>query len=93
MIETVGENGVTVRQALKELSKHGLDFRTALNPLKNHYKAAGAERHAGTVVYYRKEKPKSEKKEESAAVRLAKKLVKRNVGEKQYNEVINHYPK
>lgn len=90
MIESAGKDGVTEGQALKELSKHGLDFRTALDSLEKHYKAAGAERHAGAVVYYRKAEPKPEKKE-SAAQKLAKESGKRAVGEKQFDNILSNY--
>lgn len=91
MIESAGKDGITEGQALKELSKHGLDFRTALDSLEKHYKAAGAERHAGAVIYYRKAEPKPEKKEESAAQKLAKESGKRAAGERQFNNILNSY--
>lgn len=93
MLEAAGESGVTAGEATRELSKHGLDFKTALDSLESAYKIIGAERHAEKVIRYCycKEKPKPEKKEESIAVKIAKKLGQRNIGEKQYNDIISSY--
>ncbi|MCM1236254.1 MAG: hypothetical protein NC489_39745 [Ruminococcus flavefaciens] len=84
MLETAGE-------AVGELSKHGIGFTVTLDSLESVYKEIGAERQAGAVICYRKGKPKPEKKEESMAVRIAKKLGQRNIGEKHYNDIINCY--
>lgn len=91
MLESAGENGVTSGEATRELVKHGLDYKTALDSLESVYKEIGAERHTGAVIRYCKGKPKPEKKEESMAVRIAKKLGKRNIGERQFNDIISSY--
>lgn len=91
MLETAGENGVTAGEAAGELSKHGIGFSAALDSLESVYKEIGAERHAGAVIRYCKGKPKPEKKEESIAVKMAKKLGQRNIGERQHNDILNQY--
>lgn len=66
-------------------------YVTVIDSLESVYKEIGAEHHAGKVIRYCKGKPKPEKKEESIAVKMAKKLGQKNIGEKQYNDIINSY--
>lgn len=93
-IEAAGENGITEGQATKELvTRYKMGYYEALEALRNAYKEIGLERtpeHTGAVIFYRKSKQKKEP-EESAAVRLAKKLGKQNMGEKGRMEIMKHY--
>lgn len=93
MLETAGENGVTEGQVLAEIRKRGCHFGhyETINALKSVYKEMGLKRtepHTGKVICYYK--PKKEP-EESAAVRLAKKLGKRTIGERERMNIINQY--
>lgn len=94
ILETAGENGVTEGQAVSAIVKHGIDYHTALDSLRNAYKEVpGVERtpeHSGAVIFYKKAKQKKEP-EESIAVRLAKKLGKRTMGEKERMNILNQY--
>lgn len=97
MIETAGESGVTEGQASREIVKrHKIGHYETLEILRSVYKEIGLERtseHTGAVIFYRKPKQSEQKKEpeESAAVRIAKKLGKRNMGEKGRMEILKHY--
>lgn len=97
MIEAAGESGVTEGQAVKELvTKHKTGYYETLEALRSVYKEIGMERtpeHTGAVIFYKKSKQPTQKKEpeESMAVRLAKKLGKRNMGEKGRMEIMKHY--
>lgn len=94
MLETAGESGVTEGQVVAAIVKHGIDYYTALDSLRNAYKEVPeVERtpeHSGAVIFYKKAKQKKEP-EESMATRLAKKLGKRTMGEKERMEILNHY--
>lgn len=94
MIETAGESGVTEGQASKELvTRYKMGYYEALEALRNGYKEIGLERHTGAVIFYRKPKQSEQKKEpeESAAVKIAKKLGGRNMGEKGRMDILKHY--
>lgn len=94
VIEAAGENGITEGQATKEIvTKHKIGYYEALEALRNTYKEIGLERtpeHTGAVIFYRKPKQKKEP-EESAAVRIAKKLGKQSIGEKERMDILKHY--
>lgn len=94
LVESAGENGITETQAAIEISaRHKMGYWESIKALKSVYNAAGVERtpeHTGKVICYRKAK-QEKRLEESAAVRLAKKLGKRNMGEKERMAIIAHY--
>lgn len=93
MTEKAGEIGVTEGQVVAEIGKRGCHFGhyETINALKSVYKEMGLERtepHTGKVICYYK--PKKEP-EESAAVRLAKKLGRQTIGEKERMNILNQY--
>ena len=94
ILETAGESGVTEGQVVAAIVKHGIDYHTALNSLRNTYKEVlGVERtpeHSGAVIFYKKTKQKKGPNE-SMAIRLAKKLGKRTIGEKERIDILNQY--
>lgn len=93
MTETAGENGVSEGQVMVEIGRRGcqLGHYETIKALKSVYKEMGLERtepHTGQVICYYK--PKKEP-EESAAVRLAKKLGRQVTGEKERMNIIKQY--
>lgn len=94
LIEAAGENGITETQAAIEINaRYKLGYWESIKALKSVYQDAGAERtpeHTGQVISYRKAKQEKQP-EESAAVRIVKKLGKRNIGERGRMEILNHY--
>ena len=94
ILETAGESGVTEGQVVAAIVKHGIDYHTALNSLRNAYKEVpGVERtpeHSGAVIFYKKTKQKKAPNE-SMAIRLAKNLGKRTVGEQERMDILNQY--
>lgn len=99
IVEAAGENGITDEEAAREIvKKHRVSNFEAMEALQEINKNLGAgialEYDKG-VFFYRKskqtEQPTQKKPEESAAVRLAKKLGKRNMGEKERMAIIAHY--
>lgn len=97
IVEAAGENGVTDEQVAKEITaKYRVSHFEAMEALQEINKNLGAgialEYDKG-VFFYRKSKQPTQKKEpeESTAVRLAKKLGKRSMGEKERMEILKHY--
>lgn len=94
IVEQAGENGLTETQAAIEISaRHKLGYWESIKALKSVYQDAGVERtpeHSGKVITY-KAKKQEKQPEESAAVRLAKKLGERNIGEKGRMDILKHY--
>lgn len=94
MIEAAGENGVTEGEMTKALvTRHKMGYYESLEALRSVYKEIGLERtpeHTGAVIFYRKPTQKKEP-EESAAIKLAKKLGSKAVGEKQMQNILNQY--
>lgn len=94
LVESAGENGITETQAAIEISaRHKLGYWESIKALKSVYQDAGVERtpeHTGKVISYRKAK-REKQPEESVAVRLAKKLGERNIGEKGRMDILKHY--
>lgn len=94
LVEAAGENGITETQAVKEINaRYNLGYYEAIQAIKSVYQDAGVERtpeHSGQVISYRKAKQEKQP-EESAAVRIAKKLGKRNIGERGRMEILSHY--
>ncbi len=94
IVEQAGENGLTETQAAIEINaRHKLGYWESIKALKSVYQDAGVERtpeHTGKVICYRKAK-QEKRLEESAAVRLAKKLGERNMGEKGRMDILKHY--
>lgn len=94
LVESAGENGITETQAAIEISaRHKLGYWESIKALKSVYNAAGVERtpeHTGKVISYRRAKQEKQP-EESVAVRLAKKLGERNIGEKGRMDILKHY--
>lgn len=97
IVEAAGENGVTDEQVAKEITaKYRVSHFEAMEALQEINKNLGAgivlEYDKG-VFFYRKPKQPTQKKEpeESTAVRLAKKLGKRSMGEKERMEILKHY--
>lgn len=99
IVEAAGENGITDEQAAKEIvKKHRVSNFEAMNALQEINKNLGAgialEYDKG-VFFYRKSKqpkqPTQKKPEESAAVRLVKKLGNRGMSEKERMAIIAHY--
>ena len=102
IVEAAGESGVTDEQVAKEITaKYRVSHFEAMEALQEINKNLGvgiALEYDKGVFFYRK--PKQTKQptqkiepEESAAVRLAKKLGKRNMGEKERMEILKHYMK
>ena len=97
IVEAAGENGVTDEQVAKEITaKYRVSHFEAMEALQEINKNLGtgiALEYDKGVFFYRKPKQPTQKKEpeESAAVRLAKKLGKRNMGEKERMAIIAHY--
>lgn len=94
LVESAGENGLTETQAAIEINaRHKLGYWKSLEAIKSVYRDAGVERtpeHTGEVICYRKAKQEKQP-EESVAVRLAKKLGERNIGEKGRMDILKHY--
>jgi len=94
IVEQAGENGPTETQAVMEINaRHKLGYWGSLEAIKNIYQDAGLTRtpeHTGQVICYRKAKQEKQP-EESVAVRLAKKLGERNIGEKGRMDILKHY--
>lgn len=97
IVEAAGESGVTDEQAAKQITaKYRVSHFEAMNALQEINKNLGVEivlEHSKGIFTYRKPKQPTQKKEleESTAVRLAKKLGKRNMGEKGRMEIMKHY--
>lgn len=96
IVEAAGENGVTDEQVAKEITaKYRVSHFEAMEALQEINNNLGAEialEYDKGVFFYRKPKQQKQKEpEESAAVRLAKKLGKRNMGEKGRMEIMKHY--
>lgn len=97
IVEAAGENGVTDEQVAKEITaKYRVSHFEAMEALQEINKNLGtgiALEYDKGVFFYRKPKQPTQKKEpeESAAVRLAKKLGKRSMGEKERMAIIAHY--
>ena len=97
IVEAAGENGVTDEQVAKEITaKYRVSHFEAMEALQEINRNLGtgiALEYDKGVFFYRKPKQPTQKKEpeESAAVRLAKKLGKRNMGEKERMAIIAHY--
>lgn len=97
IVEAAGESGVTDEQAAKQITaKYRVSHFEAMNALQEINKNLGAEivlEYSKGIFTYRKPKQPTQKKEpeESTAVRLAKKLGKRNMGEKGRMEIMKHY--
>ncbi len=93
IVEQAGENGLTETQTAIEISaRHKLGYWKSLEAIKSVYQDAGVERtpeHTGKVISYRKKQEKQP--EESVAVRIAKKLCERNIGEKGRMDILKHY--
>lgn len=97
IVEAAGESGVTDEQVAKEIIiKHKVSHFEAMEALQEINKNLGAgialEYDKG-VFFYRKSKQPPQKKEpeESAAVRLVKKLGNRGMSEKERMAIIAHY--
>lgn len=99
VVEAAGENGITDEKMVMEIAKkHSVSHFEAMEALQEINKNLGAgialEYDKG-VFFYRKskqpEQPTQKKPEESAAVRLAKKLGKQNMSEKERMAIIAHY--
>ena len=94
LVESAGENGLTETQPAIEINaRHKLGYWKSLEAIKSVYRDAGVERtpeHTGQVICYRKAKQEKQP-EESVAVRLAKKLGERNIGEKGRMDILKHY--
>ncbi len=94
LVESAGENGLTETQAAIEINaRYKLGYWESIKALKSVYQDAGVERtpeHSGKVITY-KAKKQEKQPEESAAVRLAKKLGERNIGEKGRMDILKHY--
>lgn len=97
IVEAAGESGVTDEQAAKQITaKYRVSHFEAMNALQEINKNLGTEivlEYSKGIFTYRKSKQPTQKKEpeESTAVRLAKKLGKRNMGEKGRMEIMKHY--
>lgn len=97
IVEAAGESGVTDEQAAKQITaKYRVSHFEAMNALQEMNKNLGTEivlEYSKGIFTYRKPKQPTQKKEpeESTAVRLAKKLGKRNMGEKGRMEIMKHY--
>lgn len=94
LVEAAGENGLTETRAVRGImAKHRMGYYEAIEAAKSVYQDAGLTRmpeHTGQVISYRKAK-QEKRPEESEAVRIAKKLGKRNIGERGRMEILNHY--
>ena len=87
-VDTIGKKEIII--------KHKVSHFEAMEALQEINKNLGAEivlEHSKGIFTYRKPKQPTQKKEleESTAVRLAKKLGKRNMGEKGRMEIMKHY--
>lgn len=97
IVEAAGESGITDEQVANEITaKYRVSHFEAMNALQEINKNLGAEivlEYSKGIFIYRKPKQPIQKKEpeESTAVRLAKKLGKRNMGEKGRMEIMKHY--
>lgn len=97
IVEAAGESGVTDEQVAKQITaKYRVSHFEAMNALQEINKNLGVEivlEYSKGIFTYRKPKQPTQKKEpeESTAVRLAKKLGKRNMGEKGRMEIMKHY--
>lgn len=97
IIEEAGESGISEGQAVNVLcNKYRMGYYETLEALRSVYKEIGLERtpeHTGAVIFYRKPKQSEQKKqqEESAAVRIIKNFGKRNIGERQREDILKHY--
>lgn len=97
IVEAAGESGVTDEQVAKQITaKYRVSHFEAMNALQEINKNLGVEivlEYSKGIFTYRKPKQPTQKKEpeESTAIRLAKKLGKRNMGEKGRMEIMKHY--
>ena len=97
IVEAAGESGVTDEQVAKQITaKYRVSHFEAMNALQEINKNLGVEivlEYSKGIFTYRKPKQPTQKKEpeELTAVRLAKKLGKRNMGEKGRMEIMKHY--
>ncbi len=97
IVEAAGESGVTDEQVAKQITaKYRVSHFEAMNALQEINKNLGVEivlEYSKGIFTYRKPKQPTQKKEpeESTTVRLAKKLGKRNMGEKGRMEIMKHY--
>ena len=97
IVEAAGESGVTDEQVAKQITaKYRVSHFEAMNALQKINKNLGVEivlEYSKGIFTYREPKQPTQKKEpeESTAVRLAKKLGKRNMGEKGRMEIMKLY--
>ncbi len=97
IVEAAGESGVTDEQVAKQITaKYRVSHFEAMNALQEINKNLGVEivlEYSKGIFTYRKPKQPTQKKEpeESTAIRLAKKLGKRNMGEKGGMQIMKHY--
>ncbi|MBD5495425.1 MAG: hypothetical protein HDR12_13960 [Lachnospiraceae bacterium] len=93
MLEAAGKDGITDGQALVAITSQGIDYYAALKSLPDICQEIGAERTtAPNGITFLHHKPKEKKKpEESAAVRLARKLGKQTTGEIEREKILNYY--
>jgi len=99
IVEAAGESGVTDEQAAKQITaKYRVSHFEAMEALQEINKNLGTEivlEYSKGIFTYRKpkqpEQPTQKKPEESAAVRLVKKLGKQSMSEKERMAIIAHY--
>ncbi|RKI87130.1 hypothetical protein D7V94_21515 [Parablautia intestinalis] len=100
IVEAAGENGVTDEKMASEIvKKHKVSNFEAMNALQEinkNLEAGIALEYDKGVFFYRKLKQPEQstqkpEPEESTAVRLAKKLARQRMGEKERLEILKHY--